>query len=318
LPDSDRNTVHVAVGVLIRADGAVLLADRPAGKAYAGYWEFPGGKIEAGETVETALARELHEELGLDVASSLPWVVFEHDYPHAYVRLHFRRVFDWRGEPHARERQRVGFFLPHHTLPAPLLPAAVPAMRWLAFPPVYAMSNIGAMGVDAFLRALDCTLENGLRMMVVREPNLRDTEVANLVPALTARARKWNARILVSSRHGQSMWHQFDGVHLTARDLLRAERRPDVPLVAASAHDADELLYAGRLGCDFAILGPVKATPTHPQARTLDWSGFENIARDTPIPLYAIGGLRMEDLQTAQCAGAHGVALLRAAWNQAP
>ena len=104
-----RPVTEVAVGVVLDGYGAVLLADRPAGKPYEGYWEFPGGKLEPGEDVATALARELAEELGLEIAHSVPWVVFEHDYPHAYVRLHFRRVFDWRGEARALEGQRLRF-----------------------------------------------------------------------------------------------------------------------------------------------------------------------------------------------------------------
>lgn len=94
--------VDVAVGVLIRPDGAVLFGQRPAGKPYAGWWEFPGGKLEAGESVEQALARELHEELGIDVHESRPWVVREYRYPHAHVRLHFQRIVSWAGEPHGR------------------------------------------------------------------------------------------------------------------------------------------------------------------------------------------------------------------------
>jgi len=131
-----RKVTEVAVGVVFRADGAVLLADRPAGKAYPGYWEFPGGKIEPGESVGVALARELREEVGIAIAGSAPWVTFEYDYPHAYVRLHFERVSAWRGVPHAREGQRLGFYLPTAELPAPLLPAAVPALRWLRLPEV--------------------------------------------------------------------------------------------------------------------------------------------------------------------------------------
>ncbi|HUN91231.1 MAG TPA: NUDIX domain-containing protein [Burkholderiaceae bacterium] len=129
-----RPIVDVAVGVLIRPDRAVLLADRPAGKPYAGYWEFPGGKIEKGETPAVALARELHEELGIEVeaADCLPWVVYEHDYPHAYVRLHFQRVTRWRGEPRPREGQRLMFLAPGAPPPQPLLPAAQPALGWLA------------------------------------------------------------------------------------------------------------------------------------------------------------------------------------------
>jgi len=131
-----RKVTRVAVGVLARADGYVLLADRPAGKPYAGYWEFPGGKIELGEDVAVALARELHEELGIDIGPSFPWVTFEFDYPHAYVELQFRLVCQWRGEPHAREGQRLRFVDPAGELPRPLLPAAVPALRWLLLPQV--------------------------------------------------------------------------------------------------------------------------------------------------------------------------------------
>ena len=131
-----REVTRVAVGVLLRADGAVLLADRPAGKPYAGYWEFPGGKVEPGEQVAAALERELHEELGIDIGPSVPWVTFQFDYPHAYVELQFRLVYQWRGEPHARECQKLRFVEPAGQLPQPLLPAAVPVLRWLLLPRV--------------------------------------------------------------------------------------------------------------------------------------------------------------------------------------
>jgi 8-oxo-dGTP diphosphatase len=313
-PAGSRPIVQVAVGVLVRADGAVLLADRPAGKPYAGYWEFPGGKIEAGETVEAALARELHEELGIDIGASVPWVVFEHDYPHAYVRLHFRRVFDWRGAPHPHEGQRFDFFLPADA-PQPLLPAAVPALRWLQLPPMYAVSNIAALGGDAFVRRLDRALERGLRLLLVREPGIDAAQLAGLAPALLARARAQGARVLISSRHGRSLWPMFDGVHLTARDLMQATQRPSAGLTAASVHSRGELAHAHRLGCDFAMAGPVRTTPSHPGAQPLGWGGFEAIAQQTPLPLYAIGGLNAGDLAAAMRSGAHGVASLRAAWN---
>jgi 8-oxo-dGTP diphosphatase len=128
-PDG-RKVTEVAVGVMVQNDGRYLLAQRPAGKPYEGYWEFPGGKLEAGESVEAALSRELHEELGIDVTSCALWRTLEHDYPHAYVRLFFCKVTEWRGEPLGREGQAIAW----QTLPvdvAPLLPAAIPILEWL-------------------------------------------------------------------------------------------------------------------------------------------------------------------------------------------
>lgn len=127
----DRTVVEVAVGVLVRGDGAFLLTSRPAGKVYAGYWEFPGGKLEAGETVEQALRRELHEELGITIGPAQPWKTEMVDYPHALVRLNFCKVFDWSGELQMREQQSFAW----EQLPVqsqPVLPGTVPVLAWFA------------------------------------------------------------------------------------------------------------------------------------------------------------------------------------------
>jgi 8-oxo-dGTP diphosphatase len=128
---TERVPVDVAVGVLIDADGNFLLTSRPEGKVYAGYWEFPGGKLEAGESVEQALRRELHEELGIAIGAAQPWKIELMDYPHARVRLHFCKVFDWTGEFEMREQQRMAW----QTLPVavgPVLPGTLPVLAWFA------------------------------------------------------------------------------------------------------------------------------------------------------------------------------------------
>jgi 8-oxo-dGTP diphosphatase len=126
-----RRPVDVAVGVLIDAQGRFLLTSRPEGKVFAGYWEFPGGKLEAGESVEQALQRELHEELGITIGAAQPWQVEVMDYPHARVRLHFCKVFQWRGEFQMREGQTMAW----EQLPVqsrPVLPGTLPVLRWFA------------------------------------------------------------------------------------------------------------------------------------------------------------------------------------------
>ena len=128
---SGRAHTEVAVGILLRADGAMLLSTRPAGKVYAGYWEFPGGKLEAGETVEQALRRELTEELGITIGAAEVWKVTEHDYPHALVRLHWCKVWQWSGEFEMREGQTMAW--QHWPLDVrPVLPGALPVLQWLA------------------------------------------------------------------------------------------------------------------------------------------------------------------------------------------
>ena len=131
VPSGERIPVDVAVGVLIDAQQRFLLTSRPDGKVYAGHWEFPGGKVEPGESIEQALRRELHEELGITIGAVHPWQVEEFDYPHARVRLHFCKVFDWRGEFEMREQQAMAW----QALPVdvhPVLPGTVPVLGWLA------------------------------------------------------------------------------------------------------------------------------------------------------------------------------------------
>jgi 8-oxo-dGTP diphosphatase len=128
---AEREPVAVAVGVLIDADGRFLLTSRPEGKVYAGHWEFPGGKVEAGESIEQALRRELHEELGITIGPVESWRVTLHDYPHALVRLHFCKVFAWNGAFEMREHQQMAW----QQLPAtvkPLLPGTLPVLAWFA------------------------------------------------------------------------------------------------------------------------------------------------------------------------------------------
>lgn len=128
---AQRTAVEVAVGILLRSDGEFLLTSRPRGKVYEGYWEFPGGKLEAGETVEQALRRELHEEIGITIGEAHPWQIEVMDYPHARVRLHFCKVYQWQGEFEMREGQHMAW----QSLPVeavPVLPGTIPVLQWLA------------------------------------------------------------------------------------------------------------------------------------------------------------------------------------------
>ncbi|HKO67596.1 MAG TPA: Nudix family hydrolase [Burkholderiaceae bacterium] len=310
-----RAPVDVAVGVLIRPDLRFLLASRPAGKPYASHWEFPGGKVEPNETITGALARELHEELGIDIGTAYPWVVRVFDYPHARVRLHFFRVLDWRGELRAREHQDFGFFSVGALPDGPLLPATVPVLRWLGLPPIYAISAAGQLGRETFLRRLDLALERGLKSLQFREPALDDADAAMLFNEVLVRVRAADAMLLISSRHPRALWENADGVHLTAADLATLEQRPDLKWVSASVHSNTEIEHAGHLQLDFVILGAIRSTMTHKCRPPLGWDAFASMISRSSVPVYALGGMGVEDLETAMSYGAHGIASLSAVWN---
>ena len=311
---SEAPIVSVAAAVLQRPDGKVLLAQRLAGTPYPGYWEFPGGKLEAGESARQALARELHEELGIDVVRAAPWLTQRYDYPHARVELNFFRVFGWRGEPHGRDGQAIAWQTPGAFDVAPLLPANTTILRALELPKVYGISMADELGEEVFLERARRAIESGLRLIQLREKSWPISRLAQLAEKVLPLARAARARVLLNG-DAELAWHLgCDGVHWPAATLLEAPARVDGMLCAASCHNAIELERAALLGLDFAVLGPVASTPTHPWSEPLGWERVEAMLRGSSIPVYALGGLTASDLDAAIDRGAHGVALRRAAW----
>ena len=308
--------IDVAVGVVSDAQGRVLLASRPAGKPYAGWWEFPGGKVEAGETVAQALARELHEELALDIEDARPWVTREHQYEHAHVRLHFTRVTRWRGEAQAREQQQFGwFFINDQNLPTPALPATLPVLRWLRLPEIIGISQAKELGQDIFIAALEQAFAQGLRGLIIREPGWNDAHVNSLLDAVLPLARRADARVLVSSRHDAALWQRAGGVHFTSADLKACIKRPALEWVSASVHQREEIAHAAQLGVDFCLLGHISPTASHIGLPPMDWAGFKYHAQHCELPVFALGGLTVAHLAVAQSHGAHGIALMRSLWS---
>jgi 8-oxo-dGTP diphosphatase len=307
--------VDVAAAILVRPDGAVLLAQRPAGKVYGGWWEFPGGKVEPDEAPSHALARELHEELGVEVERAFPWVTRVHAYEHATVRLHFFRVLRWRGAPQGREGQAFAWQRLDAMTVGPVLTANGPVLKGLALPVEYAISNAAEVGVAVFLAALERRLAGGLRLVQLREKTLPRERLRALGGAVLELARPYAAVVLINGDEALARELGAHGVHLPADALAARTARPDFEWVGASIHSFPALQQAEALGADFVALGPVQPTASHPGAPPLGWEGFERIARGAGLPVFAIGGLRPGDLETAWARGAHGLAMIRGAWE---
>jgi 8-oxo-dGTP diphosphatase len=309
--------VEVAAAVIQRPDGSFLLAQRPAGKVYAGWWEFPGGKIEAGEPAERALARELHEELGIEARTAYPWITRMHAYEHATVRLNFFRVTDWTGDPHPRENQAFVWQRIDAPIAEPMLPANAPVLASLALPQEYAVTDAEKYGVEKILLQVQARLEQGLKLIQVRDKNLADR--IGFAERVIRLAMPFGAKVLINGgpEEKDGIHAIGDGIQYTAQQLMKLRARPQDVLAAASCHTREELARAIQLELDFAVLGPVNATVSHSGVALLGWEGFSGIACGSAIPVYAIGGMRRADLPAAWRAGAHGVAMISGAWGQA-
>jgi 8-oxo-dGTP diphosphatase len=214
-------------------------------------------------------------------------------------------VTRWRGEPHPREDQAIAWQKPGAVTAAPMLPANAPVLASLSLPSEYAITHAATLGTAVMLDRLERRLEQGLKLLQVREPALRDREL--FTQQVIGRAHRYGCKVLVKAPFAQA-----DGIHYSAAGLMTLADRPSGMLVAASCHTREELERAMGLELDFAVLGPVKEKPGSP---LLGWGGFQRIAQGASIPVYAIGGLTRADLQDAWRAGAHGVAMIRGAWG---
>jgi len=305
---------EVAAAVIERPDGSFVLGQRAPDTFYPGYWEFPGGKVEPGESPHSALVRELHEELEIDVVQAYPWIVREHAYEHAHVRLHFFRVTEWRGEFKDHVHSALAWQRADALTVSPMLPANASVLAALALPDFYAISHAHEIGSKAQLAALEAALASGLRLVQLREAKLPADQREAFAAAATALCHRHGARVLVNS-DAQLAWAVgADGLHLSSSQLMAARNRPNLPLVAASCHNAGELRRAAEIGVDFAVLGPVAATVSHPGREGIGWQNLGMLLENCSLPVYALGGLGRENLHSARSAGAHGIAAIRAAW----
>jgi 8-oxo-dGTP diphosphatase len=304
---------EVAAAVITRPDGSFLLGQRPPGSVYAGHWEFPGGKVERDESPRSALLRELEEELGITALRVHPWITREFQYSHAYVRLHFFRVLEWRGAIRDHIHSALAWQTANNPSVGPMLPANAPVLRALALPDFYAVTHAQEIGAGAQLARLESALERGLRLVQLREARLG--QLADWATKVTSLSHRYGARVLINRDADLARTVGADGLHFKAEQLMRLDRRPDLPLVAASCHSAEELARAAGLELDFVVLGPLKPTPSHRDQPGMGWERFETLISQYALPVYAIGGLTLADRSVAWQHGAHGVAAIRAAWT---
>lgn len=308
--------LHVAVAIIEDAAGRVLISRRPPHVHGGGLWEFPGGKLEPGESLERALRREIHEELGLRLERHRPLIRFTHHYPEHSVLLDVHRITAFSGEAHGREGQPLAWVCPQELRAYPLLPADAPIAMALCLPDRYLITGEDPTDRAGFMTRLEQALAVGQRLIQLRAKNLTEPSLQELARVALECCRAYGARLLLNAPPELAQAVDADGVHLSSRRLMQLRVRPLGPerLVAASCHDARELAQAERLGLDFAVLSPVLPTRSHPAAEPLGWARFAELVEAAALPVYALGGMHPGLIEIAQSHGAQGIAGISGLW----
>jgi 8-oxo-dGTP diphosphatase len=308
--------IEVVAGILRREGGHYLMASRPQGKVYSGFWEFPGGKIEPGEKALDALSRELKEELGVDVVNANPWIVREHVYSHARVLIRFFIVDSWNGSPSGLEGQELIWVNPKKFSElSPLLEPNIPVMKALSLPSFYFITNILEVGFTQTLQTLDELVKREDDFFIqVREKTLHEDELRSLIESMVEICETRRIPVLINSDIERSNTLGVDGIHLTSKQLQNVVARPSYRIVGASCHDLSDIRKAAHIRADFIVLGPVKDTLTHLDAVPLGWDTFSALCQSSNLPVYGLGGLVRSDLSHCWSNGAAGVAMMRGAW----
>ncbi len=306
----------VVIAIVVNKAHQILLSRRQAHQHQAGKWEFPGGKIKPGETPQQALARELQEELGIAPLASQPLIRVEHTYPDCHVSLNVQEVSDYSGEAVALEGQEIRWhsleMLANLDFPA----ANAPIVTAIRLPQYYLITPNPGRDWKQFLDRLEHALSSDIRLVQFRAPDLSVSDYLALARRVIERCKRYGARLLINADSEWVSEVAADGVHLSSSRLMSCRHRPlDAEyLVAASCHTVEELQKAGEIAADFVVLSPVNCTSSHAGFKPLGWEVFEALCSRVNLPVFALGGMRKEDVECARRAGAQGIAAISGLW----
>jgi 8-oxo-dGTP diphosphatase len=317
LGNLSENPVHVVAAAVFDGSGRILITRRPDHVHQGGLWEFPGGKVESGESVSAALARELHEEVGIDIQQTRPLIRVSHAYPDKKVLLDVWRVDGFTGEAHGKEGQPFKWVKPEQLADYSFPEANFPIIRSVQLPDQYLITPDPGGDSRVFLKQLEKCLSKGVRLVQLRAKSLLQEDYIKLAKQTKTLCVKFDAKLILNSAPELVNIVDADGVNLTGDRLLALNSRP-LPankLVAASCHTGEDIAHASEIGVDFAMLSPVQATASHPETIPIGWDRFRAVCEHAAFPVYALGGVRPDDRGTAFDYGAQGIAAIRSLWD---
>lgn len=319
--------IQVAVAVVVDQQNKVCISRRHQSSHQGGLWEFPGGKVEPGETINQALVREIREELGLEIHQSRNLIQIQHEYTDRRVCLHVCRVISYSGKASSVEGQPVRW-VPIEQLSNYEFPAAnLPIIKSLQLPARYLITGKFEDTSD-FTRRLQQAIKNGIRLIQLRlkDDSLLDkNDAQKLLEIAASMCQQANAKLMLnlSSTFRDIVdlrGIEYDGLHADSRTLsemnLDVESKPDAgKLFSASCHNPVELEKAMQLNADFLVLSPVQKTTSHPDMDAMGWDSFAEMIKAVPIPVYALGGVNEQDIERVWLHGGQGIAAISAFWS---
>ena len=308
-------SVHVVAAVIYnRNKEKVLIAKRSDDKHQGGKWEFPGGKVEAGESAKQALQRELFEELGITISNGQPLIQIRHQYPEKSVFLDVFEVIA-NGSAIGKEGQEIAWVdknkLSTFTFPA----ANLPILRAVDLPEICLVAPEPKDAVQ-FLESIDQVLQKGVSLILFKAKKLAPQAYLSLADQVIECAHQYHAKVVLNSP--SEMMDKADGLYLSSSQLMALNKRPKLTnqqMLSVSCHTEKELNYAAKLKADFVFLSPVKKTKAHPKLGGMGWEHFQQVVADINCPVYAFGGMNENDVTDARRSGGQGIASMTGLWE---
>lgn len=308
--------VHVAVGVIVNSDGNILIAKRPDNSHQGGLWEFPGGKVEPGESLFAALKRELYEELAIDISATEPLIKIRHDYGDKQVLLDVHKVVAFSGQPIGNEGQPIQWVAPADLHQYEFPAANRPIISAIKLPRRLLITG-DFTSIEECLNRAENALKCGIRLVQLRM--LETNMMVSVAEPLALLCARFNAQLQLncSPELFASCALPLAGLHLNTHELMRCQQRPVAGniLLGASCHNSQELATAQSIGADYLLLSPVQHTSSHPGQVPIGWDVFSELIEPIAVPVYALGGMTEADLAEAIVRGGQGIAAISEWWN---
>ncbi len=305
--------MHVVVGILYDVSGdKVLITKRKEKQFLAGYWEFPGGKVENDEKPFTALRREFYEELGINLKSAKRLMRISHDYTEKKVLLDVWEIDEWQGDPISREDQEIMWSDKNNLFKYKFPEANKHIIKNIQLPNIYGISEKYYKDFSHLFSIVKNYFNSGLKIFQLRLQLDANNISKKNIEELYKESKKNNSILILNGIASDVEQYTIDGIHLKSKELLKYDSRPvsENYILGASCHNEVELKQAKKLCVDYAFISPVFATKSHPKKSPLGWSNFHQLAKQANFPVYALGGMSIVDLKNAKENGAFGVAMM--------